>query len=312
MVREDRSNEAAVQFELYRLIKNNICIVSNSRTVHYDSIEPEKGVRKGSVDLVVWARKKDRLVPFLVLEVKRPSLRSFLLYTEKSVKQIEGYAKELQAQYSILTDGIVLRLFKRSQTDGNYIHIGNYSIELNDNKICLFLTEMLEYDDSGKKLSMVEAPSFSRDKFERELTGLTKTLRALFEQLGLKKGFSLRHTPKPRYLEQTLSYDVFRDMLSLSLEREKRDRTKDTSFLFLSLTDLRNKLGPETLHGLLVKLSQIECFKWIKPEKAEMSDKSTWKNLRDIPIKGELKPEELEKQMDAWFMELTKLTKHNT
>ena len=81
---------------------------------------------------------------------------------------------------------------------------------------------MLEYYDNDKKLSIVEAPSFSRDKFERELTGLTKTLRALFEQLGLKNGFSLRRTPKPRYLEQTLSYDVFRDMLSLSLEREER------------------------------------------------------------------------------------------
>ena len=115
MLREDRSNEAAVQFELYRLIKNNMSIVSNSGTVQYDRIEPEKGVRNGSVDLVVWARKKDRLVPFLALEVKRPSLRSFLLYMEKSEKQIEGYAKELQAQYSALTDGIVLRLFKRSK-----------------------------------------------------------------------------------------------------------------------------------------------------------------------------------------------------
>lgn len=308
MEREEKSKEAAVHFELYRLIKNNLS-ASNLVTVQYTSVEPERGVKTRSVDLVVEARKANRIVPLLAVEVKKPSGRSYLLYKKESEKQIEGYAKELQSQYSALTDGEVLRFFKLNQTDGKYNHIDDYNIQLNDNQIRHFLTELLKlYENKQQALSLSKAPPFSLEKFERELHGLTKTLRNLFEQLG-QEGFRLEHKEKRTYREQSLSFDSFKGLLSLSLEREKKEISKDTSYILLRLSDLRNKLGTEMLRELLTKLSKISCFHWIDPDKAEKSDPFTWKYLRDITMREEPKPEELKKQLKEWFLELVKLPK---
>ena len=308
MVIEEKSTEAPVHFELYRLIKNNLS-ASNSVTVQYKSVEPERGVKTGSVDLVVEARKANRIVPLLAVEVKKPSGRSYLLYTKESEKQIERYAKELQSQYSALTDGEVLRLFKLNQTVDNYTHIGDYKIQLNDNQIRRFLTGLLKlYENEKQALSLSEAPPFSLEKFERELDGLTKTLVKLFEQLGQEeeKGFELEHKENRTYLEQSLSFDSFNGVLSLSVEREKKEISKDTSYILLNLLDLRNKLGTKTLSELLTKLSKISYFHWIDPDKAEKSDSFTWKPLKNITTREEPKPEELKKQLTEWFFELAK------
>jgi molecular chaperone GrpE (heat shock protein) len=306
MVIEEKSTEAPVQFELYRLIKNNLS-ASNSVTVQYKSVEPERGVKTGSVDLVVEARKANRIVPLLAVEVKKPSGRSYLLYTKESEKQIERYAKELQSQYSALTDGEVLRLFKLNQTVDNYTRIGDYKIQLNDNQIRRFLTELLKsYENEKQALSLSEAPPFSLEKFERELDGLTKTLVNLFEQLGQEDGFELKHKENRIYREQSLSFDSFKGVLSLSVEREKKEISKDTSYILLNLLDLRNKLGTKTLSELLTKLSKISCFLWVDPEKAEKDYEFTWKNLRDITMREEPKAEELKKQLTEWFFELAK------
>jgi hypothetical protein len=306
MIIEEKSTEAAVHFELFRLIKNNLS-ASNSVTVQYKSVEPERGVKTGSVDLVVEARKANRIVPLLVVEVKKPSGRSYLLYKKESEKQIEGYARELQSQYSALTDGEVLRLFKLNQTVDNYAHIRDYKIQLNDNQIRRFLTELLKlYENEKQALSLSEAPPFSLEKFERELDGLTKTLVNLFEQLGQEDGFRLEKKENRTYREQSLSFDSFKGVLSLSVEREKKEISKDTSYILLNLLDLRNKLGTETLRQLLAKLSKISCFNWIEPDKAEKSDPFTWKTLKNITTREEPKPEELEKQLTEWFFELAK------
>jgi len=309
MVREEKNTEATVHFELYRLIKDNLS-ASNSVMAQYTSVEPERGLKTGSVDLVIEARKANRIVPLLAVEVKKPSGRSYLLYKKESEKQIEGYAKELQSQYSALTDGEVLRLFKLNQTDGEYTHTGDYNLQINDNQIRRFLTELLKlYENEQQALSLSEAPPFSLEKFERELDGLTKTLRNLFEQLGQEDGFKLEHKETRTYLEQSLSYDSFKGVLSLSLEREKKEISKDTSYVLLHLSDLRNELGTETFRELLTRLSKISCFHWIDPDKAEKTDPFTWKPLKNIATREEPKLEDLKKQLKEWFLGLAKLSK---
>lgn len=307
MIGEEKTTEAPVHFELYRIIKNNLS-ASNSRSMQYASIEPERGCKTGSVDLVLEAGKANRIFPLLAIEVKRPSERSSLLYTKKSMEQIEGYAKELQSQYSALTDGEVIRLYKLNQIQGSYTHIGDYKIQLTDDCIRSFLAGLLElYENPEQALSLSEAPPFSLEKFERELHGLTKTLVDLFEQLGQEDGFSLDHIENRRYREQSLSFGSFKGVLALVVEREEKEISKDTSYIILNLSELRNNLGTETLRELLVKLSKISCFGWIRPDKAEKSLEFTWKSLKLITAREELKPEELEAQLKEWFVELANL-----
>lgn len=310
MIREEKSIEAAVHFELYRLFKNNMDR-SNSVDVQYISVKPELSVKTGSVDLMIEARRANGKVPLLAVEVKKHTRRSGLLYEEASEKQIKRYAKELQSPYSALTDGQVLRFFAFNQTDGAFTHIGDYNIQLDDDQISLFLTDLLRiYENKQKTLSLSEAPPYSREQLEREIFGLTKTLRNLFEQIGQEDGFRLEE-PKPnkRYIEHSLSFNSFKDVLNLSLEREKREASKDTSYVLLNLSDLRDKLGREKLRELLAKLSQIPSFNWINPDKAETDLKYTWKNLRDITTKEDPKPKELKKQLKEWFLELAKIPK---
>jgi len=307
MVREEKSVEAAVHFELYRLVKNNMDRF-NSANVQYISVKPERSVKNGSVDLVIEARRANGLVQLLAIEVKKPTRRSALLYEEASEKQIKRYAKELQSPYSALTDGQVLRLFEFNQTDGAFAHIGDYNIQLNDDQISRFLTDLRRISENEQKtLSLLEAPPFSWERLEREITGLTKTLRNLFEQIGQEDGFRLELKPNKRYLEQSLSFNSFTDTLSLSLEREKREASKDTSYILLNLSNLRDKLGKEKLGELLAKLSEIPYFDWISPDKAETDLKFSWKNLRDITTREEPKPKKLKKQLKEWFLELAKI-----
>lgn len=309
MLKEDRNNEAAIHFELFRLIKNNIR-ASNLATVQYSNVEPEMGLKTGSVDLVIEVKKRNKVLPLLAIEVKKPARRSYLLYEKRSENQIKRYTKELQSPYSALTDGQVMRFFEFNQTDGAYTHIGDYNIQLNDNQISLFLADLLRiYENEQKTLSLPEALPYNPEEFERELVGLTKTLKDLFEQLGKEEGFRLKpDEPHGIYIERKLSYNSFKDVLNLSLEREKKEASKDTSYILLNLSDLRNKIGKEKLRELLTKLSQISSFHWISPEKAETDNKFTWKNLRDITIKEEPKPEELKKQLKEWFLGLRLLT----
>jgi hypothetical protein len=125
MAKEEKSKEAPVHFELYRLISNNIekC---NSDVFRYKVVEPERTVGNGAADLVVYAEIYGQLKPFLVIEVKKPTQRSFLLYDGKSVQQIKKYAVILSSSYFALTDGKILRL---SPLAGE---VGNYEMQLTD------------------------------------------------------------------------------------------------------------------------------------------------------------------------------------
>lgn len=58
MAKEERSKEAPVHFELYRLIRD-IMTECQSTTLRHVSVEPEYTVGSGTVDLVVNAKKEN-------------------------------------------------------------------------------------------------------------------------------------------------------------------------------------------------------------------------------------------------------------
>ncbi|MEM4733214.1 MAG: hypothetical protein QXD70_01645, partial [Candidatus Bathyarchaeia archaeon] len=62
MIREEKITEAPIHFELYRLIKNNLNSCS-SRSIQYVAVEPERGCKTGSVDLVLEARIANKIFP---------------------------------------------------------------------------------------------------------------------------------------------------------------------------------------------------------------------------------------------------------
>ncbi len=304
-MKEQENSEAIIQFELYRLIKNNLS-ASNSATVKYSNIEPEKSVKAGSVDLLVEAKTDNRIIPFLAIEVKKPSGRSFRLYKEISVKQIERYARELKSPYSALVDGEVLRLFNYDQTNQDFTNLGDYLVQLFDDQIKCFLLALLRlHENKQTMLSLPKAPPFSAEKLERELSGITKMLTETFDQLGTSEGFRLVSKPNERTIGKFLSFSSFNSVLRLRVEREKRKLSEDTSFIYLELSELRDKLGTGPLKVLLTKLKKIPCFEWIKPENAEKDVGFTWKNLRDINLIEKVSTEDLKKKLTEWFLELS-------
>ena len=109
-IEEENNREAIIHFELYRLLKNNLAVFTSS-TIQSVIVEPEKGVSSGSVDLLILVETPDAIIPFLSIEVKRPSGKSYWLFTEES-KTGRKVLRELKSTYSALTDGEVLRLFR--------------------------------------------------------------------------------------------------------------------------------------------------------------------------------------------------------
>jgi len=304
-IEEENNREAIIHFELYRLLKNNLAVFTSS-TIQSVIVEPEKGVSSGSVDLLILVETPDAIIPFLSIEVKRPSGKSYWLFTEESKKQVERYSRELKSTYSALTDGEVLRLFRFNAATQELTHLQDYNIKLNDEKIRNFLSGLLGLYENGQlAIPLSEMPDFDLTKFVGEIKGLTQTLIDTFDLLGNTEGFSLETKPDRRYISKLLGYGSFGKTITLSVEREEKELAQDTSFLYLELKDLRNRLGNEKLSKLLVDLKTVPYFEWIEPEKAKEEKEFTWKNLRDITLKKEVTASLLAERLREWFLKLS-------
>ena len=299
MLGKDRSTEALVQFELYRLLKNNLN-EPYSIAIRYESVKPEFAVKNKAVDLVIDAEIDHIILHFLAIEVKRPTMRSYLLFEQESIQQIEGYARNLDSVFSILTDGYVLRLFSKDKG------LGNYRFKLNDDSVKRLLKELLEiYDGKRQTLSFPSAPSLDEEEIAKERDGLVKALIEVLEHLEKEKGFKLESRETERNRLRYLSVGSFKKIFSMGIEIEKREVSKDQSYVYLHLSDLRSNLGMETLRELLVKLSRIPAFTWVDPKAANRNDEFTWKSLRHISFDGEPNFNSMKKQLVAWFFELS-------
>lgn len=299
MAREEKSKEAPVHFELFRLIRNNMdkC---NSDVLRYKDVAPECSVGNGAADLVVYAEIDNGTKPFFAIEVKRPTERSFLLYDKESELQIRNYATILSTPYFALTDGDVFRLFT---ADGK---VGDYMMKLADEQVVEILTKLQASVKGKLELNLPKAPEFNTIAFEKELEEIAKTLTNVFQQLGQEEKFKVRTDEKRTAHMLKLSFDSLKDVLRLAVEREK-SLTKGKSYIDVRLTYLRRYLGTEALRELLVKLGQIQYFHWIDPNKAFGSDPNTWKDLRDASNGEKPQSDRLKKDLTDWFLTISKL-----
>jgi len=298
MPNREKTNEADIQFELYRLLRNNLNEYY-SASIKYESVKPEFPVNNKAVDLVIDAEINNVALHFLAIEVKKPTIRSILLFREESVNQIDGYSKNLNSIFSILTDGNILRLFKKDKV------LGNYRFYLNDNSIKRLLKELLElYAGKRLTLSFPTARAGNEKESTKERDGLTKMLIEVLEHLNKEKEFQLKFEEKKTMYMRYLNVGSFKKIFRLGIEIEKRDLLKDKSYVHLQLSDLRPKLGMETLNELLVKLKRIPGFNWVDPKAANRNIEFIWKSLKYFVFDGEPNFNVIKKQLLAWFFEL--------
>lgn len=298
MPNREKTNEADIQFELYRLLRNNLNEYY-SASIKYESVKPEFPIKNKAVDLVIDAEIDHAIIHFIAIEVKKPTMRSCLLSEQESIQQIEGYAKDLDSIYSILTDGYVLRLFSKDKD------LGNYRFELNNDSARCLLKELIELHDRKRKtLSFPSARSIDKEEIAKERDGLVNALIEVLERLGKEKGFKLERRETEMNRIRYLTVGSLKKIFVMGIEIEKKDVSKDQSYVHLQLSDIRGKLGMETLSDLLVKLSRIPVFAWVDPNAAKRDDKSTWKTLKHIPLNEEPNFNVIKKQLLAWFFEL--------
>lgn len=303
MAREENSKEAPVHFELYRLIRNNMdkC---NSDVFRYTDVEPERSVGSGAADLVVYAEIYNQPKPFLVIEVKKPTHQSYLLYDDEPMQQIKKYAVNLSTLYYALMDDKVLRLFT---LEGD---VGNYEMQLTDEQIVKLLTELRGLAEKKiQELGFPKAPKFSRAVYEKEVEEIAKTLTNVFQQLGQEKGFKVKPEEKRTSHMLKLSFTSLKDVLRLAVKREKTlaKSSSYSSYLHVQLKDLRRMISAESLHELLVKLKRIQYFQWIDPNKAFGSDPFTTRNLKEVSTIEKPEPDKLKNDLTDWFLTISKL-----
>ncbi|MFH1328742.1 MAG: hypothetical protein ABIH76_07885, partial [Candidatus Bathyarchaeota archaeon] len=249
MPREERSDEAPIHFELYRLLKNNLS-KQNSTSINYESLHPEFRINSKSLDLLINAKIDNNIRHFLAIEVKRPTMRSYLLFDSKSVQQIDYYSKNITSVYSALTDGYVFRLFGK-----NLEH--NYKIELKDHSISRLLEELLElYIGKRNSLSFPLAPPLDKEELIKERDGLVKALNEVLDNLKNEKGFKITQRLNKMTRIRTLTFGSIKKILDVAVETKKSDVITDISYVHIQLSELRSVLGRETLYEFLVKLSK--------------------------------------------------------
>ena len=299
MPEKDRFNEAPVHFELYRFLKNNLdkCY---STSIRYESVIPEFIIKNKAVDLVIDAEIGDIIMHFVAIEVKKPTMRSFLLFQQESVQQIGNYTKNLDPVFSILTDGYILRLFNKDND------LGNYRFKLNDDSIKQLLKELIEiYDGKRQTLSFPSTPSLNEEMISKERDGLVRALIEVLECLDKEEGFQLERRETATNHLRYLRVGSFKKVFRIGIEIKKRDISKDQSYVHLHLADLRDKLGVETLRELLEKLSRISVFNWVNPNVAKRKEKFTWKPVKYMTFNGKQDFNSFKKQLTEWFFKLS-------
>lgn len=300
MTSKEKIMEAEVHFELYRLLRNNKDEYQ-SKSIQYETVIPEHSIKNKAIDLVIEAKKGNSTFPFVAIEVKKRTMGSHLLYNPESIQQIEGYTRELNPFYSILTDGHVLRLFSKNEL------LGNYKLELNDKSVRQLLKELLELHDRKRQtLSFPKARSLDAEEIAREKEKLAKALLEVMEFVKKEERFKLKTKLTQKNRIRYLSVCSLK-VLVLGLQLEVKEIEKDQSYIHVELSQLRNKVGMETLRELLERLKKIPTFEWVNPTVANQNEDFIWKNLKDMRFENESELASTKKQLTKWLIELSNL-----
>lgn len=277
--------EASIHFELYRLIKNCLCS-GRFRNYCILDVEPELSVGGRSADLVLMDKEKESCI--LVIEVKGRGKGDYAVYDEAAEKQASNYANHLDACFYAVTNGIILRLFRRPN-----MPIGDYNFELSETCVGRFLEGLLSlYFDEKMNLDLPHARTPEERKKGRDV--LVEAIIKALKEIDNKSDFRL----ETRILRKTnmyyLSVGEFKQVFRLGIPL--KNSREANPFLTIMLDELRKKFAEKDLKKLLERLSQISGFEWIK--EANLRKQFTWRYL--TPYK-EIDAEKVKMDLKAWF-----------
>jgi hypothetical protein len=266
LVVQEKSREAPVHFELYRFIKN--CVESRRRAglTDYSEVRPEKDVGSGTADLVI--ERTGLPTAFLVIEVKKKTPQSMLVFDDEPQKQAEGYASKLNAHFYAISDGDALRLFRTKSKEP----LGGYSINLSE-EFAKTLLEGLADIDVGKSSSLPFGhlePPFER---VRQMTSeLGKVFLNIFDDLSANGTVKLEQKGWVKHVYVGDMGAIFR--LGLYPAGEKED------YIDVRLELLR-KAFKERFAEVVTNLSHVPAFNWIKEGNWE-KEPIKWRYLKSI------------------------------
>jgi hypothetical protein len=268
--REEKAREAPVHFELYRRIKNYVESKNADELVEFSKLVPEKDVPGiGSADLVL--ERTDSPAPFLVIEVKKKTPESMLVFDDDPRKQALGYANKLNAHFYSISDGDSFRLFRT----GSDKHIGDYSIALTEDfaeKLLNGLRDIYAGTSSSLPFASIEAPL---EKVRQSTTALGRMLLNVFE--GLKRDEVVNIKQEGRVTH--VSVGNIGSILRLGLYPPEK---ADEDYIDVRLELLRKAFG-ERFRDVVADLSDVSGFEWMM-DGYWKTEHNKWRKLKSIAV----------------------------
>jgi len=232
------------KFELYRLLKN--CLASGR--FYNIEVEPERAAGSRCADLVLMCKEDGEDKHLLVIEVKG-RIRELSVYDDKARQQAKAYADYLKADYYAVTNGYIIRLFKKPDK-----HMGDYYFELTEEKVERFLNDLFSIiAGEGTELSLPQAPSM--DEFVGSTSEFANAVREVLEELGGQRDFSLETEVKEKTRMFYLSVGKFKRVFRLGIPLQFALGNKP--YVDIRLNALKRKLDTTTVEKLLNKFSLI-------------------------------------------------------
>jgi len=280
--------EAIIHFELYRLLKD--CLDSGGFSVPCQvDVEPERLAGGRSVDLVLICRERGTCLS--VIEVKGRSRGELIIYDEAVEEQARRYAEHLKAPYYIITNGVILRLFRYPCEC-----VGNYYFQLSKTCVRQFLADFFSlYTGEKTDLNLRRAPSPS--EIEKLTNALIQSIIEALEEISKNPSFRLETKIARETKNYYLSAGDLRRVFRLGIPL--KDSREANTCVTIELNEMRRKLSEEDLKELLRNLSQIPGFEWITG--INLKRRFVWKYM---VYHKRVDVEKVKKELAMWFISL--------
>ena len=268
---KERIPEALIHFELYRLIANALEFRKDEVYEGYTKVMPEVRVGQGQADLVIYATMDSQELPFLIIEVKAHEPNNSKVFDLEATEQAKGYAQKLGAQYYLVTDGELLRLFSAS----NFKEIGTYYFKLDINNVIKLVNELIElYVGKRKELSF------------RKYVRVTKKVDSEIIEFAIKLVELVRNRLGPnlkldeKFGKDYRIYHIYSHKLPQLRLLDIAISERKEPYIWLNLSAIRELLGNYSKYVQIIReLSSVPGFAWLSNK---VHDNETWKYLRDV------------------------------
>jgi len=268
---KERIPEALIHFELYRLIANALEFRKNNVYEGYTRVMPEVRVGQGQADLVIYATMDDQEFPFLVIEVKAHEPNNSKVFDIKAIEQAREYALKFGAQYYLVTDGELIRLFSVSDSK----EIGTYYFKLDIDNVIKLINEIAEvHVGRRKELSFRKYVKVAEEIKPEVIEFAAELIKVIKGQLGPNFELIKSHGEVYETHSLCLRQPPKQKLLSIAISKRKEP------YIWLNLSAIRELLGDYSKYVRVMReLGSVPGFAWLLNK---VHSNETWKYLRDV------------------------------